>query len=221
MKNLNLDQWKEELARGIDSDGISPEKAAGILGVGALEVMRLMENNELDHVHVFKDHDLTDELFVVIPNYALKRYIHEHPPKEPEVFAKKDDLLFHEQLFMANELTASNSDVTGSHASTQRVGAEPTMSRQSENAMELKNADLMKDNTGVDRDKTAGNPRDYLFTNIDPITGNDIENIEGHPFIQDGNVTIYFESEATKKAYTDMPLTTSLEGTAKERAKKD
>ena len=206
MKNLDLDQWKEELALGIDSDGISPEKAAGVLGVGALEVMRLMENNELDHVHVFKDRDLTDELFVVIPNYSLKRYIRAHPPKTPEVYEKKDDILFPEQPLMVNEFAAGNADFGGSNAGTPRTGVQSTVSTQSETAMGLNYVDLRKDNI-LEREKQSVDQPDYLFTNIDPITGNDIDDVEGHPFIQDGNVTIYFESEATKKAYTDMPLT--------------
>lgn len=206
MKNLDLDQWKEELARGIDSDGISPEKAAGVLGVGALEVMRLMENNELDHVHVFKDRDLTDELFVVIPNYSLKRYIHAHPPKTPEVYAKKDDILFPEQLLMVNELDDGNADFNGADADNPRKGVQSTVSTQSETAMGLNNVDLRTDKK-LEREKQSVDQSDYLFTNIDPITGNDIDDIEGRPFIQDGNVTIYFESEATKKAYIDMPLT--------------
>lgn len=207
MKNLDLEQWKEELAQGIDSDGISPEKAAGVLGVGALEVMRLMENNELDHVHVFKDHNLTDELFVVIPNYALKRYIHEHPPKEPEVFAKKDELSLLEQQLMVSELAADNTDFTDTNPGDLRTEAQSTVPKQWENAMELTNDDLRKGNMIFEREKTSGDQPDYMITNIDPITGNDIEDVEGHPFIQDGNVTIYFESEATKKAFTDMPLT--------------
>lgn len=206
MKNLDLDQWKEELAQGVDSDGISPEKAAGVLGVGALEVMRLMENNELDHVHVFRDQNLTDELFVVIPNYSLKRYIHEHPPQEPAV-AKKDELSLLEQDLMVSELGRGNPDFIDPHSSNRRMEPRSAVSTELENAMELKNADLGKNNTAYGRDETSGDQSDYMFTNIDPITGNDIEDITGHPFVQDGNVTIYFESEATKKAFTEMPLT--------------
>ena len=47
---------------------------------------------------------------------------------------------------------------------------------------------------------------DHLMGTIDPMTGADIGNVAGHPFLVDGNLTMYFESEATRKAYTDMPL---------------
>ncbi len=206
MKNLDLDQWKEEMARGIDSDGISPEKAAGILKVGALEVARLMEANELDHVHVFKDHNLKDELFVVIPNYSLKRYITEHPIRDPEMLTTKDDLSFHEQNLMISEL-ATDPEFSEAYPGDRWLDTQSTVTTQLENAMELKNADLRKDNMVLERDKTSGDQPDHMITNIDPITGNDIQNVEGHPFIQDGNVTIYFESEETKKAFIEMPLT--------------
>jgi len=45
-----------------------------------------------------------------------------------------------------------------------------------------------------------------LITNIDPITGRDIGDLTGRPFFVDGNVTMYFESEATRQAYLDEPL---------------
>jgi hypothetical protein len=41
---------------------------------------------------------------------------------------------------------------------------------------------------------------------IDPITGRDIEDLAGHPYLVDGNVTIYFESDQTRQAYLDMPI---------------
>ncbi len=45
-----------------------------------------------------------------------------------------------------------------------------------------------------------------ILTNIDPITGRDIEDLTGHPYLVDGNVTMYFESEETRKAYLDTPI---------------
>jgi hypothetical protein len=45
-----------------------------------------------------------------------------------------------------------------------------------------------------------------LVTNIDPITGRDITDLDKHPRLVDGNVTMYFESEETKQAYLDMPI---------------
>jgi hypothetical protein len=45
-----------------------------------------------------------------------------------------------------------------------------------------------------------------LITNIDPITGNDIADFERHPHWVDGNVTMYFETEATRQEYLDTPI---------------
>lgn len=45
-----------------------------------------------------------------------------------------------------------------------------------------------------------------MINNIDPITGHDVMNVKGHPFVVDGIMTIYFESEATKQAYLDTPF---------------
>jgi hypothetical protein len=47
---------------------------------------------------------------------------------------------------------------------------------------------------------------EFRVDTIDPITGNDIKDISGHPSLVDGNLTIYFETEATRKAYVDMPV---------------
>jgi hypothetical protein len=45
----------------------------------------------------------------------------------------------------------------------------------------------------------------HMLSNIDPITGRDIGELAGHPFIVDGNMTMYFETEETRQAYLDMP----------------
>jgi len=47
---------------------------------------------------------------------------------------------------------------------------------------------------------------DHLINTIDPMTGDDIEDVIHNPFVEDGNLTIYFETEATRKAYLDMPV---------------
>lgn len=47
---------------------------------------------------------------------------------------------------------------------------------------------------------------EQMLTSIDPITGRDIEDIEGHPYLVDGNVTMYFESEATREEYLETPI---------------
>jgi hypothetical protein len=44
-----------------------------------------------------------------------------------------------------------------------------------------------------------------MITTIDPITGRDIEDLAGKPYIVDGNVVMYFESEETRQAYLDTP----------------
>jgi hypothetical protein len=47
---------------------------------------------------------------------------------------------------------------------------------------------------------------DHLINSIDPITSRDIENVEGHPSIVDGKLTIYFESEKTRQVYRETPF---------------
>lgn len=58
------------------------------------------------------------------------------------------------------------------------------------------------------RDRTQSNllhePK-YRIDTIDPITGENIEDITGHPSLVDGNLTIYFETQETLQAYLDMP----------------
>ena len=47
---------------------------------------------------------------------------------------------------------------------------------------------------------------EQIMTCIDPITGRYIEDLEGHPYIVDGNVTMYFESDLTRQEYLDTPI---------------
>lgn len=47
---------------------------------------------------------------------------------------------------------------------------------------------------------------DHLISTIDPITGRDIGDVRGHPSLVDGNVTIYFENQATKAEFEHTPL---------------
>ena len=47
---------------------------------------------------------------------------------------------------------------------------------------------------------------DHRINTIDPMTGNDIENVTSHPSLVYGNLTMYFETDGTRKAYLDMPL---------------
>jgi len=39
-----------------------------------------------------------------------------------------------------------------------------------------------------------------------PLPDNLIEDVASHPTLEDGNLTVYFETEATRKAYLDMPV---------------
>ena len=43
-------------------------------------------------------------------------------------------------------------------------------------------------------------------SSIDPITGHDVENRASHPHLDDGNLTVYFESNDTRRAYLDTPF---------------
>jgi len=40
----------------------------------------------------------------------------------------------------------------------------------------------------------------------DPITGNDVKDLEHAPYIVDGDLKIYFESEESKQAYLDIEV---------------
>jgi hypothetical protein len=47
---------------------------------------------------------------------------------------------------------------------------------------------------------------EHMHNSIDPITGHDIENLASHPHLDDGNLTIYFESDETRLAYLNTPF---------------
>lgn len=47
-------------------------------------------------------------------------------------------------------------------------------------------------------------PSQRLST-VDPITGSDIEDPTGHPYLVDGDLTVYFESEETRQVFLDIP----------------
>lgn len=46
---------------------------------------------------------------------------------------------------------------------------------------------------------------EQILSSVDPITAHDIDDLAGKPYLVDGNVTMYFESEETRQAYLDMP----------------
>lgn len=63
--------------------------------------------------------------------------------------------------------------------------------------------------TALPRDQTQSHrlhEPEYRIDTIDPMTGNDIEDFTNHPFLEDGNLTIYFETKHTRKAYLDLPI---------------
>lgn len=45
-----------------------------------------------------------------------------------------------------------------------------------------------------------------ILSSTDPMTGLEIADLTGHPYLVDGNVTIYFETEATRQAFKEMPI---------------
>jgi hypothetical protein len=46
----------------------------------------------------------------------------------------------------------------------------------------------------------------HMDSSIDPITGHDIKNRASRPHFDDGNLTVYFESDATERAYHATPF---------------
>lgn len=51
----------------------------------------------------------------------------------------------------------------------------------------------------------------HRIETTDPITGRDIENLEGKPYVVEGygtsdDLVIYFESEETKRQYMSIPV---------------
>ena len=61
----------------------------------------------------------------------------------------------------------------------------------------------------MERDQTQSRrlhePAQILIS-ADPITGREIDDLTGHPYLVDGNVTVYFETEATRREYMEMPI---------------
>lgn len=51
---------------------------------------------------------------------------------------------------------------------------------------------------------------EWLTTNIDPMTGRDIDSLPDRPRITGYRVTMYFETEETRQAYLDFPALRSV-----------
>lgn len=45
-----------------------------------------------------------------------------------------------------------------------------------------------------------------ISSHTDPITGNDVIATTDHPYVVDGILSVYFESEETRRAYLDTPF---------------
>lgn len=45
-----------------------------------------------------------------------------------------------------------------------------------------------------------------IVETTDPITGNEVTDLENAPYIVDGELKIYFESEASKAEFQDIPV---------------
>lgn len=44
----------------------------------------------------------------------------------------------------------------------------------------------------------------HIRSHTDPMTGNDVMGSKDHPFVVDGMLTVYFESEKTRQDYLNM-----------------
>jgi hypothetical protein len=51
---------------------------------------------------------------------------------------------------------------------------------------------------------------EHRISTIDPITGDDIENVTSHPSQEDGDLTMYFSTDCTRKAYLVFRWTTRI-----------
>ncbi|MCA1979691.1 MAG: hypothetical protein LDL19_10700 [Thiobacillus sp.] len=47
---------------------------------------------------------------------------------------------------------------------------------------------------------------EQILSSTDPMTGVEIDDVSGHPYLVDGNVTMYFESESTRQEFIAMPV---------------
>lgn len=118
----------------------------------------------------------------------------------------RDDLTPDEQKIMASEI-AFEAEKKGVNPGQAWRDARAEVNQELNHAEEIKmeNNEGLSDDYILDRDKTTGDQPDKLISNIDPISGKDIPDINGRPFLVDGNMTMYFESEETKQAYLNMP----------------
>lgn len=63
------------------------------------------------------------------------------------------------------------------------------------------------DNLPRDRDQSHRlHEPGLMISSIDPMTGVEIDDLSGHPYIVDGNMVIYFENDSTRQSFQDMPI---------------
>jgi len=61
----------------------------------------------------------------------------------------------------------------------------------------------------LERDQTQSrrlHEPEQILSSTDPMTGREIDDLAGHPYLIDGNVTMYFETEATRQEFMEMPI---------------
>ncbi len=45
-----------------------------------------------------------------------------------------------------------------------------------------------------------------IVQTTDPITGNDVQDLDSAPFVEDGGLKIYFESDESRRIYLDIEV---------------
>lgn len=68
---------------------------------------------------------------------------------------------------------------------------------------------LFRHSEFMDRDKEQSHRLHEplsIISHTDPITGNDVMGAENHPYVIDGILTVYFESEKTRSDYLNTPF---------------
>ncbi len=45
-----------------------------------------------------------------------------------------------------------------------------------------------------------------IVQTTDPITGNDVRDLDNAPYVEDGGLKIYFESDESKRVYLDIEV---------------
>lgn len=70
--------------------------------------------------------------------------------------------------------------------------------------LDASGANLSDPNKIMQRDKAQSHrlhEPGFIHSHTDPITGNDVMDTQDHPFVVDGILTVYFETESTRDDY--------------------